>query len=448
MDDQDIIEEPVNTGGLDIGGLDLGLTISDDDLIYAAENPDSLFGEASNIAVTVGEPFEFLGVHNTAKFPCRMRVDSARLVRIRHASRFTGGATGRTFGVVSGTFSDVSAQLEIFYNDQWIPIIEVLRDIRNRPLRDDLKWDTAKFANHCQAMRYPFAVANAQIMFQHMGVHEAKTKQLFEALLDSGFRDVTESVRRNASLVQELTTDHGFDLMSFEVGSTDRSMVRNGQGFINFLDSVLASFTRITSMLRMHDTLKALISSAEFTEKDAQTQAAIRAEYTSLHAAITNYRSNWGGVQPGTIVQADNTVVEDGSWYPTQVPIGRFTLELPVMRDVLDPETKEPMIANGRTLREPAMKAIIENGSPALDEHGHPKMEIRTHLYEVDLWRSGNDTDSSNEAADSTVGSALSGVIDTTISPSTLNAAAEAAASISAPTLGGEATANPADPFA
>lgn len=244
---------------------------------------------------------------------CRLKSGYLSFV---HLSRATSNA-GRERLDVRASFADVRLGLRVIIGGEELTVTELLHGMYQEGSGQEI--ELSEFRTRLDAMGLKLAAPRG-LFIQHMAVPIAKYEEAERWLLNHGAIDESAQLRKGTTFKRRLHLPENTVLLdSLQVGSVDKSQVRTGQGFTDWLTSIVETYSRVT---KGWTAIAAKTTQADATE-DVEEQRELRREISDIRRSITGSSiSSWGGGQLG---QADGV----DRWYPVNVPCGRFTVSVP-----------------------------------------------------------------------------------------------------------------------
>jgi hypothetical protein len=228
--------------------------------------------------------------------------------------------TKRDYFLATGIFKPVKLDLFVKIDGEKMNIIDLLHAFINEKAERKISRD--EFVQSATNVGMDF-VGGMPLFFQQFGANIDGWNNLVEKFTAAGATNVTGSVKQTTGRIQQaFASEEGISVTEFELGTTDRSQSRTGQGFLNLTDSIVNQFERIITMRK-----EARILSGPAKENEKQTSI------TNRHAAAKEklklakqWNSNWAGAQL-RLDPATKKPITPMTYDPVSAPCGRFTLD-------------------------------------------------------------------------------------------------------------------------
>lgn len=292
--------------------------LSSDLFSAIAENIDALQSTARTQSLSVGKTVKFTGSINGTEVPAEVTLREAALSRLS-VLRQTSPYTGKEYLLVTGVMNPVKLDLNVNIDGEQMSIIDLLH-VAAKDAGSDI--DRAKFESSLVAMGMNFG-GGMPLFFQQFGANEEGIKHAINAFKTAGAVDVMKTMTNPGRIVAAYQHKSGVPVSSFELGTTDRSKSRTGQGFLNLVDAAVDTFTRVYSLrLEAHVLTQKIANLPQAKVKDAEAK---RKELVDLSR---QWVSNWSGSQQRIQVAKNNAQTPLSIYDPVNAPCGRFTLEV------------------------------------------------------------------------------------------------------------------------
>lgn len=324
---------------LDINLEELGLDSSLFQTIV--ENPEIFDSIGKQTQVVIGKEVNYPLTINKKAFDATLLVHSANLQRLSLLQNESLG-TGRSYYVVTGIMNPVKMDIMIKIGDQNVNLIDLLHSIAKQTSKND-EFSKEDLIKHLDKIRFPLH-RGMPLFFQQMGANAEEFFKAAEILSNAGGviqdnRNKDSRLKYSCGLTRDMTAigRYGPKVTSFEVGTTDPTLTalyKWGQtnnvnvgtpGFVNFGESIMSQFTRLTEQKRLVAILKASKEQQGLTQAEIQQ---IEAKIEILNKMSTQWASVWGGSQQRWVKDVSGDFTKDNVFDPINVPCGRFGLDV------------------------------------------------------------------------------------------------------------------------
>lgn len=282
-----------------------------------ADNIDVLQSTARTQMLSTSKKVNFKGSINGVEVPASVTLKEASLSRIS-VLRQKSPYTGKEYFLVTGVMNPVKLDLNVTLDGQEMSIVDLLYKI----VTDGGKQvDRDKFElQHLVGLGLNFN-GGMPLFFHQFGANEDGFKHAINAFKAAGAVDVTGRIENPGRIVAAYQHKTGVPMTAFELGTTDRTKSRTGQGFQNLVDAAFDTYQRVTALR-----LQANIIETKMTDlpqakvKDAQEKK------EKLMQLSRQWVSNWAGSQQRITVTPSGAKEKQDIYDPVNAPCGRFTL--------------------------------------------------------------------------------------------------------------------------
>lgn len=294
-------------------GSDLFATVADAPEVFETTGRTTTFH--------VGRRIPFKGSINGIEVPAYATLHEALLTRMSVIQQ-TSPSSGDTYKIVTGIFKPVKMDIEVVIDGETMSLPELLRSFVNASAQNPVNEQT--FLDTASRIGLKF-VEGMPLLWQQFGASEEGIDKAFTAFAHAGAVDVLDQMGEKANnIIKAYAHDAGIPVTSFEVGTTDRSQSRTGQGFLNLVDASVDQFSRIVGLRKEASLLKQeLVNNTNWSQnKIKQAEERIKV----LGNMSRQWTTNWAGAQQ--IIQVNNAqqkVVKD-QYAAVNAPCGRFTM--------------------------------------------------------------------------------------------------------------------------
>jgi len=276
-----------------------------------ADNIDSLQSTARTQQLAVDKTVKFSGSINGQNVPAEVTLREASLSRLS-VLRQTSPHTGKDYLLVTGVMNPVRMDLNVNIDGEMYSIVDLLHTFTGGNV------DRSKFEASLAAMGLNY-MNGMPLFFQQFGASEEGIKHAVNAFKSAGA--VKSNIDNPGRIVAAYQHKQGVPVTSFELGTTDRSKSRTGQGFQNLVDAAVDTFQRVYSLrLQAH----ILEQKAEELPQAKVKTATDKAD--ELKKLARQWASNWSGSQQRITVAKNGAKTPENIYDPVNAPCGRFTM--------------------------------------------------------------------------------------------------------------------------
>lgn len=330
------------------------LGIDSDVFAVVTENPDALKSQSNTVRLQKDKRVKVKGSIENAKIkkqieeqgaslspadleelkkksrieiPTYITLESAYWTRltVRNHEVRRAGKEPRISQVFGGVFKPVKMKVEVELGGQTMPlqelIINLILESSNGKSRDEVMKiveDTNLIKGFKDGM---------PLMFQQMGASENGFAHAIEIFKAAGGIDDLASLKNNPRFhtCYDMKSQQGLEVVSFELGSADRSQSTTGQGFIDIVDAVFSNLIRVIS----HKSNAAILKKQIEEQAASLSQADIKANQLKIDTELAmsrQYPVIWSGASRQVDVQPTGDKLTRDKYNATNAPCGRWTV--------------------------------------------------------------------------------------------------------------------------
>jgi len=332
------------------------------DLSLITENPDAFKSQSNTTLLRKDKQVKAKGSYSYLKdpngdpndennkvkfeFPTHITLESAYWTRLTVRDHYINraGAETRTSQVFGGVFKPVKMKVEVEIDGQTMLLQDLVRELI-------IEHSVAKTPEEINKIIEDSNLLSGfkngmPLMFQQMGASENGFQHAIEVFRSAGAVDDLISMKGNNRFhtCYDMKNKQGLEVVSFELGSSDRSQSKTGQGFVDIPDAVIGNFLRVVENKTQNAVLR-----KEIEEHAASwSQAEIKAKQAKADSALNmsrQYPIIWSGAaQRKDMTEGGETVKRD-KYDAVNAPCGRWTVlvnDETVDLDVWSNSTKRP----------------------------------------------------------------------------------------------------------
>jgi stress-induced morphogen len=319
-----------------------------DEFAIALENPELFASNSTTTKITVGTPAKIAGSINGVAIPTTILVKNANWSRLTvrdHVIR-RQDSEPRISQVFGGVFNNFQADITLEVDGTEMSLFELMKQFCIESFGTSLTDDQVnKMLESNLSLN---GIRNGgPLMFQQMGANPAGIAHAVEAFRTAGAIDDMKSVASSKSFntAYKIPGDGaGLEVVSFELGTSDRSLSKTGQGFIDIVSAVTENFERVKNHKSvakvLQDKLNASIGSmSQEAIKKAQTEIKIELDMAK------DYANCWSGAARQTKIDNGRKIVEN-KYNAVNAPCGRWSAVVAgetIDFDVWSNSTKAPV---------------------------------------------------------------------------------------------------------
>lgn len=318
-----------------------------DEFAIALENPELFASNSTTTKIVVGKPTRIPGSINGVAVPTTILVKKAQWSRLTVRDHIVrrADAEPRISQVFGGVFNNLQADVTLEVDGTEMSLYDLMKQFciesYGKSLTDD-KIDQMLSTNlSLNGIRN-----GGPLMFQQMGASVAGIAHAVDAFKSAGAFDDIRSVGSSKSFTTayKMADGSGLDVVSFELGTSDRNLSKTGQGFIDIVSAVTENFERVKNHKSvakvLQDKLDAGIGSMS-QEDIKKAQAEIKVELDMAK----DYANCWSGAARQTKIDNGRKIVEN-KYNASNAPCGRWSAVVNgsvVDFDVWSNSTKTPV---------------------------------------------------------------------------------------------------------
>lgn len=319
-----------------------------DEFAIALENPELFASNSTTTKIVVGKPTRVAGSINSIPVPTTILVKKAlwsRLTVRDHIVR-RPDADSRITQVFGGVFNGFQADVTLEIDGTEMSLYELMKQFCiesfGKSLTDDKINEMLSSNLSLNGIRN-----GGPLMFQQMGASEAGIAHAVEVFRSAGAIDDMKSVQTSKSFntAYKMPGDGaGLEVVSFELGTSDRNLSKTGQGFLDIVSAVTENFERVKNhksvAKALQDDLNAKIGSMSQEQIKAK-QAEIKIELDMAK----DYANCWSGAARQTKIENGRKIIEN-KYNAVNAPCGRWSAVVngnTVDFDVWSNSTKTPV---------------------------------------------------------------------------------------------------------
>lgn len=305
-----------------------------EDFSLLATDPALLNTSGRTTTLVKGRRVPFNATIAGVEFPAYATLESARLHRISvidHVSR----KQNSTSKLVTGIFKPVKMNVEVVVDGEVITLPNLLRKIAMRGVSADKQVSEEQFIATLEQMGMRFA-SGMNLFWQQFGANQEGITQLVDAFKSAGAVDAMSSMT-NPGRIKECyqmprvndSDKEGPEVVSFELGRSDRTQSLTGQGFLDLVDASTDNFKRIYKLRKAAAIAKQDIRKRSIEEGWSQERInQANKDASDLVRLSQQWATVWSGAQQRTLVDPkDPSILTPQDIYdPTSAPCGRFKM--------------------------------------------------------------------------------------------------------------------------
>jgi len=282
-----------------------------------ADNIDILQSTARTQMLNKDKKVNFKGSVNGVEIPASVTLKEAALSRIS-VLRQKSPYTGKEYFLVTGVMNPVKLDLSLTLDGQELSIVDFLYKLVTEGGKTV---DRDKFEmQHLSGLGLNFN-NGMPLFFHQFGANEEGFKHAINAFKSAGAVDVTGRIENPGRIVAAYQHKTGVPVSAFELGTTDRSKSRTGQGFQNLVDAAFDTYQRVTALRLQANLIETKMSELPQAKiKDAQDKK------DKLMQLSRQWVSNWAGSQQRITVTPSGAKEKQDIYDPVNAPCGRFTM--------------------------------------------------------------------------------------------------------------------------
>ena len=320
--------------------------IQSDAFSIVTENPDALKSQSNTVRLQKGKRVKIKGSINGIEFPTYATLESAYWTRLTvrdHEVRRAGQET-RISQVFGGVFKPVKMKVEVEINGKAMSLEDLIVSLIAETSAGKSADEVRKILDDTNLIK---GLSDGMpLMFQQMGASENGFAHAIEVFKTAGAVDDLASLKGNTRFhtCYDMKEKQGLEVVSFELGSADRTQSKTGQGFIDIVDAVVSNLIRVIS----HKSAAAVIRREIEEQAASLSQADIKSRQTKIDSELAmsrQYPVIWSGASRQKDMTATGDVVTRDKYNATNAPCGRWTVATAngnIDLDVWSNSTKQP----------------------------------------------------------------------------------------------------------
>jgi len=307
--------------------------IKHEDFALVTENPDALKSQSNTVRLVKDKRVKVKGsiTHRQTgeqiEFPTYATLESAYWTRltVRDHEVRRSNQEPRISQVFGGVFKPVKMKVEIELGGQLMTLSElietlILENAKGKTLDDVRRIITETNLTKGLSEGMP-------LMFQQMGASQNGFTHAVEVFKAAGGIDDLQSLKNNPRFhtCYDMKANQGLEVVSFELGSADRSQSSTGQGFINIVDAVFSNLLRVIA----HRTESTILVKDIENRAAEMSQADIKLKQAKAKSELDmskQYPVIWSGASRQVDIQPNGDKVTRDKYNATNAPCGRWTV--------------------------------------------------------------------------------------------------------------------------
>ena len=299
-----------------------------DEFAIALENPELFASNSTTTKIKVGEATRITGSINKIAIPTTILVKSAQWNRLTVRDHLIQrqDADARISQVFGGVFNNFQAEITLEIDGVEMSLYECMKQFCvesfGNSLTDDQVNKMLESNLSLKGIR-----SGGPLMFQQMGAKPEGIAHAVEVFRKAGAIDDMKSVASSKSFntaYKIVGDDAGLQVLSFELGTSDREKSKTGQGFLDIVNAVTENFARVKNHKLVAKVLqdeldKGLGSMSQEEIKDAQAKIKIETDMAK------DYANCWSGAARQTKIDNGRKIVEN-KYNAVNAPCGRWSV--------------------------------------------------------------------------------------------------------------------------
>ncbi len=257
------------------------------------DNLDSFARKSNTTTLVLDQRVKVPGSLNGIAIPTWATLRNAEWHRITvrdHEINRAGEGT-RISQVVGLSFRNVKIDIEVEIEGQLMSLQDFVRSIASSFINGETDNEVLdKVIADC-GLNFD----NMPMFLQQMGASTNGFAHAIELFKSAGGYDDMQSVKNNSLFHTAYAINKsapGLKVVSFEMGSADRTQSATGQGFVDLIDAVVGNFMRMWEHKSTITALKAKLEQPGLSQ--AQTKD-INSQIEDHEKMVKNYGSSWSG---------------------------------------------------------------------------------------------------------------------------------------------------------
>lgn len=289
------------------------------------EDPDAVKSKSSVARLVKGKRVQIPGSINKKPVTTFATLESAHWSRLTvqdHEVR-RAGETGRMTQTFGGAFKNVKIKVEVDIDGQLLSLEDLIIEMVMEAAAPGTSRDTV--IEHINETGILKGIREGMpLFFQQMGADVNKIGNVVDVFKAAGAVDTLHKMKNpRFNTCWELPVgNQNLEVVSFELGSADRSQSKTGQGFIDIVEAVTENLNRVLGQ-------KAAISILNKQNESGISQEQIKknsAQIKNLQDMAKKYAYIWSGTSQRVQLTPTGEQVKLDIYDPVNVPCGRWTV--------------------------------------------------------------------------------------------------------------------------
>lgn len=296
-------------------------------LAVAVDSPESLQSATKTANLIAGRRVPFQASFGGMMLPGFATLKSANLSRLSLEDHTSANGTKP---LVTGIFNNVQMDIEVLVGTEVMTIQELLLHVSNASATN--KATLEQFTPTLESLGFRFN-SGMTFFWQQFGANIEGYNQILEAFKSVGATNVLGSTKNVPTNVKEIWAMpqnlSGLEVVGFEVGRSDRSASKTGQGFLDFVDAIAENYKRVVGLRRESDIIKSDILANSVAQGWSPEKIEAAEKYAaSLIRVSQQWANTWSGSSRGVTVDPKDPSVQtpQNQYYVTKAPCGRFSV--------------------------------------------------------------------------------------------------------------------------
>lgn len=334
-----------------------------DEFAIALESPELFASNSTTTKIKVNEPTRIPGSINGVSVPTTILVKSAKWNRLTVRDHVINrqDSEPRISQVFGGVFNGFQAEITLEIDGTEMSLYNLMKQFCIESFGNSLSDDQVnKMLDTNLSLN---GIRNGgPLMFQQMGAKPSGIAHAVEVFKKAGAIDDMKSVATSKSFntAYKIVGDGaGLEVVSFELGTSDRKLSKTGQGFIDIVSAVTENFERVKNHKSVAKALQAKLdekvgSMSQEQVKKAQSEIKIELDMAK------DYANCWSGAARQTKID-NGRKIEENKYNAVNAPCGRWSVLVDgevVDFDVWSNSTKTPTQTTEQTLTEIATSSV------------------------------------------------------------------------------------------
>lgn len=326
-----------------------------DEFAVVTENPDALKSQSNTIRLVKDKRVKVPGsisIYDKDVLVQETKLTTYATLQEAYWTRLTvrdheinrAGQETRISQVFGGSFKPTKIKVEVEINNEIISLQELITQIIIESSNGKSRDDVMKILDETNILKG--LNDGMPLFFQQMGASQNGMQHAAEIFKAAGAIDDIGSLKGNARFhaCYDMKDKQGLEVLSFELGSSDRSQSKTRQGFVDLVDAVVSNLMRV---LAQKTTAAILTHKLEETIANL-SQAEVKGYQSKIKSQLDmakQYPVCWSGASQQKSITSSNDIVTADKYNATNAPSGRWTVvgaNGPVDLDVWSNSTKSP----------------------------------------------------------------------------------------------------------